>query len=291
MIALLFATLRTATPLLLAGLGGMFSERGGVVNLALEGILLTGAFTAATVSYYTGSATAGVLAAILAGALIAGLHALMSLKFRVDQVVSGVAINMLAMGLTEFLMWIFFDSGSNSPRVDGFSSPEALSGILTEVPILTICALLAVPIAAWVLFRTRFGLRLRSVGEHPEAADSLGIRVHLVQLQGVLLSGVLAGAGGAFLSLNAHYFVKNMSAGRGYIALAALIFGKWHPGGVLAATLLFGFTESLQGHLHISWLPVRFVQMLPYVLTMVALVGVIGRSKGPLALGRLFVKD
>jgi general nucleoside transport system permease protein len=129
------------------------------------------------------------------------------------------------------------------------------------------------------------------VGEHPEAADSLGIRVHRIQLMGVLLSGVFAGLGGAFLSLNAHYFVKNMSAGRGFIALAALIFGKWSPRGLLAATLLFGFAESLQGYLHISWLPVRFIQMFPYLLTMAALVGVIGRSTPPKALGRLFVKD
>ncbi len=291
MIALLFATLRTATPLLFAGLGGMFSERGGVVNIALEGILLVGAFAAAAVGYYTGSALLAVLAALVAGLLLASLHALIALRFRVDQIVSGVALNMLAMGLTEFLMWILFGSGSNSPRLATATMPGPLGSVFVELPPLTLLALLAVPTCSWILFRTRFGLRLRAVGEHPEAVDSLGIGVRRMQWAGVLMSGALAGIGGAFLSLNAQYFVKNMSAGRGFIALAALIFGKWRPRGILAATLLFGFAESLQGHLQAAWLPVRFVQMLPYLLTMVALVGVIGRSLPPASLGRLFVKD
>jgi simple sugar transport system permease protein len=269
----------------------MFSERGGVVNIALEGILLLGAFAAAAVTYFTGSVLLGALAAVLAGALLASLHALISLRFGVDQIVSGIALNMLAVGLTEFLMWILFGSGSNSPRLPSPEWPGALGRFFVELPPLTLLALAAVPASSWLLWRSRFGLRLRSVGEHPEAADSLGLRVHRLQFTGVLLSGVLAGLGGAFLSLNTHYFVKNMSAGRGFIALAALIFGKWRPRGVLAATLLFGFAESLQGHVHVTWLPARFVQMLPYLLTMVALVGVIGRSRAPAALGRLFVKD
>jgi len=290
-IGLLLGTLRTATPLLFAGLGGMFSERGGVVNIALEGILLVGAFAAAATAYYSGSPWLGVVAAVAAGTGLAALHALVSLRFRVDQIVSGVALNMLAMGATEFLMWIFFGSGSNSPRLDSPGLPGAAGRLPVELPPLTLLALLAVPASSWLLFRSRFGLRLRAVGEHPEAADSLGLPVHRLQLYGVLLSGALAGAGGAFLSLNAHYFVKNMSAGRGFIALAALIFGKWRPAGVLGATLLFGFAESLQGHLDLPWLPVRMVQLLPYLLTMVALVGVIGRCRAPAAVGRLFVKD
>ncbi len=291
MIPLLFAMLRTATPLLFAGLGGMFSERGGVVNIALEGILLVGAFSAAAVNYATGSLWLSLLAAIAAGVLLAGLHALVSLFFRVDQIVSGVALNMLAIGITEFLMWIFFGSGSNSPRLENVSPGGPLSNLFVELPLLTWVALLAVPLSSLVLFRTRFGLRLRAVGEHPEAADSLGIPVRRIQVYGVLISGALAGLGGAFLSLNAHYFVKNMSAGRGFIALAAMIFGKWRPRGVLLATLLFGFAESLQGSLDLPWLPGRFLQMLPYFLTMVALVGVIGRSQAPAAIGKLFVRD
>lgn len=286
MIALLLATLRTATPLLFAGLGGMFSERGGVVNIALEGILLVGAFAAAAATVLTGSALIGLAAALIAGVMLAALHALVTIWIGVDQIVSGVALNLLAMGLTEFLMWVFFGSGSNSPRLETGSMGGVLGRLFVELPPLTLLALALVPLSALLLFRTRFGLRLRSVGEHPEAAASLGIRVKRTRLYGVLLSGALAGLGGAFLSLNAHYFVKNMSAGRGFIALAALIFGKWKPWGVLAATLLFGFAEALQGHLHAPWLPIRFVQMLPYLLTMIALVGVIGRSRAPAALGK-----
>ena len=290
-LALLLGTLRTATPLIFAGLGGMFSERSGVVNIALEGILLVGAFCAAATAIATGSVAAALFAAALGGMLLAGLHALVSLWFRVDQIVSGVALNMLAMGCTEFLMWILYGSGSNSPRIE-LDTPAFLSGrFFVELPPLTLLALVAVPVCAWVLFRTPFGLRIRSVGEHPEAADSLGLPVRRLQLQGVLLSGLLAGLGGAFLSLGAGYFVKNMSAGRGFIALAALIFGKWRPGWVLVATLLFGFAEALQGQLQVDWLPIRFVQMLPYLLTMVALVGVIGRSRPPAALGRVFSRD
>lgn len=291
MIALLFATLRTATPLLFASLGGLFSERAGVVNIALEGILLTGAFAAAAATLATGSALVGVFAAILAGILIASVHALVTLRFGVDQIVSGVAINLLAMGLTEFLMGIIYGSSSNSPMLPAPPASGLLGRAMMEVPPLSLLALAAVPISAWVLGRSRFGLRLRAVGEHPEAADSLGINVMRLRTAGVLISGALAGMGGAFLSLNALYFVKNMSAGRGFIALAALIFGKWTPGGVLGATLLFGFAESLQGFIQVDWLPVRFVQMFPYLLTMIALVGVIGRSRPPAALGRPFRRD
>ena len=287
MISLLFGTLRTATPLLFASLGGLFSERGGVVNIALEGILLVGAFAAAAATWTTGSPVLGVLAAMAAGMALASIHALATLRFGVDQIVSGVALNLLAIGMTEFLMWILFGSGSNSPRLDAGAS----SGIFVELPLLTWLALAAVPLAALVLYRTRFGLRLRAVGEHPEAAESLGIPVLRMRLYGLLISGLLAGTGGAFLSLNAHYFVKNMSAGRGFIALAALVFGKWSPGGVLGATLLFGFAEALQGHLDLPWLPVRFVQMLPYLLTMIALVGVIGRSRSPAALGKPYERS
>lgn len=292
LLGLLLGTLRTATPLLFAGLGGMFSERAGVVNIALEGILLVGAFSAAAAAIATGSLTAALLAAMLGGLLLAALHALVALRFGVDQIVSGVALNMLAMGATEFLMWLLYGSGANSPRIElGGLASGGLGRLLVELPPLTWLALAAVPACGWLLFATRFGLRLRAVGEHPEAVASLGLSVLRLRLAAVLLSGALAGLGGAFLSLGAGYFVKNMSAGRGYIALAALIFGRWRPGGLLAACLLFGFAESLQGQLQLSWLPLRFVQMLPYLLTMVALAGAIGRSRPPAALGRPFSRD
>jgi len=292
LLGLLFGTLRTATPLLFAGLGGMFSERAGVVNIALEGILLVGAFSAAAVAIATGSLPLALLAAVLGGLALAALHALVALRFGVDQIVSGIALNMLAMGSTEFMMWVLYGSGANSPRI-ALAAPGAgpLGWLFRELPPLTWLALLAVPAAAWLLLGTPFGLRLRAAGEHPEAVESLGLSVPRLRLAAVLLSGALAGLGGAFLSLGAGYFVKNMSAGRGYIALAALIFGRWRPGGLLAATLLFGFAESLQGQLQFAWLPLRFVQMLPYLLTMVALAGAIGRSRPPAALGRPFSRD
>lgn len=292
LLGLLLGTLRTATPLVFAGLGGMFSERAGVVNIALEGILLVGAFSAAAAAIATGSLTAALLAAMLGGLLLAALHALVALRFGVDQIVSGVALNMLAMGVTEFLMWLLYGSGANSPRIELRGLGDGgLGRLFVELPPLTWLALAAVPACAWLLFATRFGLRLRAVGEHPEAVASLGLSVLRLRLAAVLLSGALAGLGGAFLSLGAGYFVKNMSAGRGYIALAALIFGRWRPGGLLAACLLFGFAESLQGQLQLAWLPLRFVQMLPYLLTMVALAGAIGRSRPPAALGRPFSRD
>ncbi|MBM4117557.1 ABC transporter permease [bacterium] len=293
LLGLLLGTLRTATPLLFAGLGGMFSERAGVVNIALEGILLVGAFSAAAAAIATGSLAAALLAAMLGGLLLAALHALVTLRFGVDQIVSGVALNMLAMGATEFLMWLLYGSGANSPRI-ALAAPggeRGLGQLLVELPPLTWLALAAVPACGWLLFATRFGLRLRAAGEHPEAVASLGLSVLRLRLAAVLLSGALPGLGGAFLSLGAGYFVKNMSAGRGYIALAALIFGRWRPGGLLAACLLFGFAESLQGQLQLPWLPLRFVQMLPYLLTMVALAGAIGRSRPPAALGRPFRRD
>ena len=291
-LGLLFGTLRTATPLVFAGLGGMFSERAGVVNIALEGILLVGAFSAAAVAIATGSLPLALLAAMLGGLVLASLHALVALRVGVDQIVSGIALNMLAMGATEFLMWVLYGSGANSPRI-ALAAPGAgpFGWLFSELPPLTWLALLAVPICAWLLLGTPFGLRLRAAGEHPEAVESLGLSVLRLRLAAVLLSGVLAGLGGAFLSLGAGYFVKNMSAGRGYIALAALIFGRWRPGGLLAAALLFGFAESLQGQLQFTWLPLRFVQMLPYLLTMVALAGAIGKSRPPAALGRPFVRD
>jgi ABC-type uncharacterized transport system permease subunit len=295
-LAVLDSALRMATPLILTALGGLFSERSGVVNIALEGIMLTGAFASIVATYYTGDPWAGVLAGILAGVLVSVIHAVVSIVFKADQIVSGVAINLLAAGLTQFLMWIIWGSSANSPPVAGmrhWALPETwgpvargVNSVIGHYPPLVYVALALVVVSHVVLFRTPFGLRLRATGEHPEAVDTLGVSVRAMRFAGVLMSGAFAGLGGAFLALNTHQFVKNMSAGRGFIALAAMIFGKWNPLGALGACLLFGYAEAVQMSLQGQAVPTQFVQMIPYVLTMVALVGVIGRARPPAASGR-----
>ncbi|MGH9456514.1 MAG: ABC transporter permease, partial [Thermoanaerobaculia bacterium] len=220
-IAILFSTIRLATPLLLAALGGMFSERSGVINIALEGLLLAGAFTAATVNHFTGNPWIGLLAAIAAGVAVASIHALATIRFKADQVVSGTAINILFLGVPALLSGALFDSTGATPQI-----PQR--DLLQTAPIVLAFAL--VPVSWWVLNRTRLGLRLRAVGENPEAADAAGVRVETIRWIGVLLSGALAAIGGAYLSTGqSSLFTRNMSAGRGFIALAALIFGKWRP--------------------------------------------------------------
>ena len=295
-LAVLDSALRMATPLILASLGGLFSERSGVVNIALEGILLTGAFASIVATYYTGNPWAGVFAGVFAGILISLIHAIVSIVFKADQIVSGVAINLLAMGLTQFLTWIIWGSSANSPPVQGmahWSLPDTwgpvargVNTVIGHYPPLVYVALALVAVSHVVLFRTPFGLRLRATGEHPEAVDTLGVSVHAMRFAEVLMSGAFAGLGGAFLALNTHKFVKNMSAGRGFIALAAMIFGKWNPVGAFAACLLFGYAEAVQMGLQGQAVPTQFVQMIPYVLTMVALVGVIGRARPPAAIGK-----
>ena len=295
-LVVLDAALRMATPLMLTALGGLFSERSGVVNIALEGILLTGAFASIVATYYTGDPWAGAFAGVVAGMLVSLIHAFVSIVAKADQIVSGVAINILAAGATQFLTWIIWGSSANSPPVAGMAHwalPEswgalarAVNPIIGHYPPLVYVALAIVATSHVVLWRTPFGLRLRATGEHPEAADTLGIRVRGMRFAGVLMSGALAGLGGAFLALNTHQFVKNMSAGRGYIALAAMIFGKWNPVGALGACLLFGYAEAVQMGLQGQAVPTQFVQMIPYVLTMIALVGVIGRARPPAAVGK-----
>ncbi|HUS63296.1 MAG TPA: ABC transporter permease [Kofleriaceae bacterium] len=285
--AFLSAVLRITVPYALAALGGTWSERAGVVNLALEGMLLTGAFAATLVAWATGSALAGVAAGAGAGLVVAALYALVVLRFRGDQIVCGVAVNLLADGLTRFLLKAIFDSSSNSPRVDAFGAGGVgLWATLTHP--LVLATLLLVALSQWAMNRTAFGLRVRAVGEHPEAAASLGVRPLRVRLYAVLLGGAMAGLGGAWLAADQHQFVAGMSNGRGYIALAALIFGKWRPAWAALAALGFGLAEAGQITLQASGIgiPGWAVQMLPYVLTVVALSGFIGRSTPPRALGK-----
>lgn len=272
------ASIRIATPLTLAALGGVFSERGGVVNIALEGIMLNSAYTCAWVTYTTGNPWLGVMGAIVAGLLTALLHSIVTITFKADQIVSGVAINLLAAGLTPFLCSLHFGMTGNTPDI-ATPSVWKIPFIGSYSPIIYI-TVFAVLISHFVLYRTVFGLRLISVGEHPLTADTLGINVDYVRYCGVLISGILAGMGGAFLSFEAGCFVKNISAGRGYIALAGMIFGRWTPIGAMGACLLFGFAEAIGMRLQSQHIPTQFVQMIPYLVTIVVLAGV-GRKAIP----------
>jgi general nucleoside transport system permease protein len=277
-VSLLFSAVRLATPLLLAALGGLYSERAGVINIALEGLMLAGAFTAATVTHYAGNPWLGVLTAVVAGVGVALIHGVACIRYRADQVVSGTAINLLFLGLPALLSGALFESTGETPQI-----PRG--ELLPLAPI--VFAFVMVPVTWWVLNRTPFGLRLRAVGENPEAADTAGIDVTRIRYAGVLLSGALAAIGGAYLAIGqASLFTRNMTAGRGFIALAALIFGKWRPVPTMLACLLFGFAEALSIQMQgVSQIPVQFIQIIPYVLTLVVLAGFIGHSRAPRALG------
>jgi simple sugar transport system permease protein len=283
-LGLLYSTVRLATPLLLAALGGLFSERSGVINIALEGLMLAGAFTAAVVTHFSGSSWVGLAAAMAAGVAVAGVHAQATIRFGADQVVSGMAINILFLGVPALLSGALFDSTGATPQI-----PQA--DLMPMAPILIAFAL--VPASAYVLARTRFGLRLRAVGENPEAAEAAGLRVGRVRFLAVLLSGALAAIGGAYLSIGqSSLFTRNMTAGRGFIALAALIFGKWRPFTAAAACMLFGFSSALAQRLpEYSQSASVLFQALPYVLTLIAVAGVIGRSIPPAAVGRPYKKQ
>ncbi len=299
-IALFFSTLRQAAPLLLTSLGGLFSERSGVVNIALEGMILFGAAAAAITVNRIEVATGGQVAfwipwvGLLAGALVGGLvglvHAIACIRYRADQIVSGTAINIAALGAPSIVLQVFYNNTSTSQEVVN-RLPNVPLGP-GSVSILVIVAFLLVPLVWWALFKTPWGLRLRAVGEHPEAAETMGVNVIRMRYTAVILSGVLAGIAGAYLSIGfLNQFIRAMSAGAGFIALAALIFGKWHPFGVLGATLLFGFAQALAIQLQGGdILPATIVQAMPFILTMLVLAGFIGRSRPPAAVGKPYDK-
>ena len=285
MIAALFtlgfaaAVVRITVPYALAALGGTLSERSGVINIALEGLLLAGAFSATLGAFYGHGALLGILGGVLGGVVVAALYALLVVRLGGDQIVCGVALNLFVDGMTRFWLKATFDSSSNSPRIDAWGH---VGGPLI---VLTIGLVALVQLA---VYRTPFGLRLRAVGENPEAARSLGVDPAGVRWQALLAAGALAGLGGAWLAADQRQFVAGMSNGRGYIALAAMIFGHWRPARAAAACLLFGLAEALQITLQAAGVgvPAWAVQMLPYVLTMVTLAGFIGRPTPPAALGR-----
>lgn len=312
---ILDSTVRLATPLLLACLAGLFSERAGIFDIGLEGKMLAAAFFSAAIAAVTSSVWMGLGAGIAASLALSGLHGLASISFRGNQLISGVAINFLAAGLTVLIAQSWFQQGGRTPSLPSEArfGPITLPGAeaLREVPvlgpiyaelisghsILVYIAFACVPLTWWILYRTRFGLRLRAVGENPEAVDTAGISVVRLRYAAVLICGLLCGIAGAYLATALQAgFVQDMTAGRGYIALAALIFAKWRPWHALYATLLFGFLQAIALRyqnldLGIITLPSQAMDALPYVLTVVILAGFIGKAVPPRAGGAPYVKE
>jgi simple sugar transport system permease protein len=302
--ALIAATLRAATPLTFAALGGILSERSGVVNIGLEGMLLMGAFFGFLGADKLEHWAWGIVCGVVAGAALALVHAFISIHLRADQIVSGFAANFLALGITGyFFIEVYTDQGTpgDVSSIPSLSIPwirdlDFVGAAIGNLHILIWVAIVFVVLAHLLLFRTPAGLRLRSVGEHPKAADTLGLSVYGIRYVAVVLSGALAGLGGVYLSNGiTHSFNENMSAGRGFIALAAVIFGRWRPYAAFAACLLFGFTEALALRLpgaygeDQAW--TTLFRALPYVVTLVVVAGVVGRSIPPAAVGRPYVKQ
>ena len=310
------ATLRVATPLILAALGGLFCERSGVVDIALEGKMLGAAFAAAAMAAMSGSAWIGLLFGILFALFLAMIHGYACVTHKGDQVVSGMAINILVAGLGPTLALAWFKLGGQTPALRGESRFRPIelpfADTLAEVPvvgavyseilsghfIIVYLAFAAVPLAAWVIYRTRFGLRLRAVGESPEAVDTAGISVDRMRYQALLVTGLLCGIAGAYLSTaQTASFIRDMSAGQGFIALAALIFGKWRPYPTMLACLLFALADALQVRLQgvdipgIGIIPVQFIQALPFVLTVIVLAGFVGKAVAPRASGIPYIKE
>ncbi len=309
------ATVRVATPLVLAALAGLFAERSGVVDIGLEGKMLGAAFAAATAAIVTGSPWLGLLAAVAVSVVLSMVHAVACVSYNGNQVVSGMALNILIAGLAPTLAFAWFRQGGQTPLLApgqrfapivlpfaeclaGVPVLGAIYGRISGHNVLVYIAALAVPLVAFVVYRTRFGLRLRAVGENPQAVDTAGVSVAALRYRALLCNGVLCGLAGAYLSI-AHGagFVRDMTAGKGYLALAALIFGKWRPLPTLLACLLFAFTDALQARLQgaalpgIGAIPVQAIQALPYVLTVLLLAGFVGRAMAPRAIGVPYVKE
>jgi ABC-type uncharacterized transport system permease subunit len=315
-IQILDATVRLATPLLLACLAGLFSERAGIFDIGLEGKMLVAAFVSAGVAFVSGSVWIGLLAGIAASLVLSLIHGLASITFRGNQLISGVAINFLAAGLTVVVAQSWFGQGGRTPQLEGAARFDPLTLPFAErfrdVPvigpiyhelisghtILVYVAFLLVPLTAWVLFSARFGLRLRAVGENPAALDTAGVSVRNMRYAAVLICGVLCGIAGAYLATALQAgFVKDMTAGRGYIALAALIFAKWRPWYALTACLLFGFLQALalrpdliEATIGIK-VQVQLLDALPYILTVIILAGFVGKAIPPRAGGEPYVKE
>ncbi len=315
-VSILSSTIRLSVPLIFAALAGLFSERAGVFDIGLEGKMLGSAFAAGCVAYLTGSAWLSLGAGVLCSIALSIVHAFVSITNRGNQIISGVAVNFFVMGITIVLGQSWFGQGGRTPQVSDNARflPIKLPGVeaIRDVPVigplyanvisgnnfLTYLAFLAVPICWWVLFRTRFGLRLRAVGENPGAVDTAGISVAWLRYRAVICTGVLCGFAGVYLSIaQSASFVKDMSAGKGFIALAALVFAKWRPVPVMLACLLFGFLDAVANFMQgqklpiVGEVPVQIFQALPYVLTCVLLAGFIGMARPPKAGGIPYTKE
>jgi len=291
-----------ATPLILGGIGALFSERAGILNLGVEGMMLIGAFVAAITSYYTGNPWLGVLGGAAAGALIGLLHAFMCIKVKANQTVIGTGINIMAMGVPPLILQTLYGNPGSTPSVPPLGSVSI--PIIKDIPVigkiigthnpLTYLALLLVPITTYFLYRMKTGLRIRAVGEHPLAADTLGVNVFGIKYGCVVFSGILSGIAGAYLSLSqVAMFVKGMTNGRGFMAMAAMIFGNWTPVGVFKGSMLFGFADSLQMQIQVAgWpIPTDFLLSLPYILTIITLAGFVGKAVGPKSVGKPYTKQ
>ncbi|HEX2995630.1 MAG TPA: ABC transporter permease [Anaerolineales bacterium] len=302
LVGMLSSTLGRATPIALAALCGVISERSAVINIGIEGIMLMAAQAAVMVGTLTDSLMLGLFAALLTGAIVAGIHAVLVIRFKVDQTVSSVAINIFGAGATSFISQRYLESNvdilNNSGTFKIISIPilskiPVLGPILFENSPIVYLMLLVVVVLHIVLFYTPWGLRTRAVGEHPKAADTLGVNVYLMRYVNVILGGVIAGLGGAYFTLGAvGRFDQNMTAGKGFIGLAAMIFGKWTPIGSFLSSLLFGFADSLQVKMQILSVPIpsSFLAMAPYIITMIVLTGVVGRAAAPAADGQPYEK-
>ena len=290
-VGLFAAALRMATPIVYAALGGIFSERVGIINIGLEGTMLTSAFAGVTTSFYTGNPWLGVVVAVLVGGLIGLLHALLTVKFVGNQIVSGTGINIFALGFTAYMSQIIWGSRGASEGVRGLGTWTI--PVIADLPVVgpiigshspLVYLMLVVTVLSYVvLFRTPLGLRIRAVGEHPTAAETAGINVIRIKFLCVILSGMLAGLGGAFMSLgHLNLFTRGMTGGRGFIAMAAMIFGKWMPFGAFGASLLFGLADALQMRLQsLGLLPPQIILTIPYLLTVAVLAGVVGKARPP----------
>ncbi len=290
---MLASAIRLAVPIIITAIGAIYSERSGVVNIGLEGMMIVGAFAGAAGCVFWGPYV-GILVGMLAGTLMALIHGVACIQFRVNQIVSGTAINILAYGLVRFSAITIFRTATTTPHVSslpkiavpGLASVSWLKPLLGNMSPMVVLAFLLVPLTGWLLNRTVFGLRLRSVGEHPLAAETLGVNVLGMKYYGVLLSGALAGMSGAYLSVeHTQMYVEGMTQGLGFIALAAMIFGNWMPLGAMWAGLLFGFAQALSLRVVSEVIPYQFVRMIPYLLTIVVLAGWMQRTRMPAADG------
>lgn len=282
-LTLIKQTIILAPPVLITAVGACLCELSGVVNIGLEGMMLSGAFAAAVTNIYTGNPYLGIVVGIIVGGLVSLIHAVISIHLKGNQIVSGVAINLFAVSTTSFLIKALFKAAGSSPSANSTADKVYVLIGIYALAILTY----------YFVYRTVFGLRLRTVGEHPLAADTVGINVYKYRYYGVILSGMFAGLGGAYMSVVVlQQFINNMSAGRGYMALAAMIFGKWNPLGAMLASLLFAFGQAFSDYAKASSLPVpqQFLATIPYILTLVVLVGFVGKSRAPKASGKPYEK-